>query len=448
MIELPRNIQLPSISKQDFYLCGIILDVVCLLLIFSSGIKPNSSFVSPLAPFFSQFGARDQTLTNGQVVAMPNLYDLSTKGMQYQGYITQRAKQFMKLPPASLDRAKQEVGLMVYLRKHNASAADILFAIQAVASRPARAYGVEYLWTLRQKGSLAEFKIYPLEAQKIQWAKDRNIDPRMLAVATDLYGPVLKLMSADPNTFFEAAKETKAKESDLSQYIPNPAVVAKLQMSETGWTFASLEDDMKELGFEWDFPADNIDFAFVNIGGVSAWDALNLSEEWFPSGHSDLVWISEKLEKSSGLPYVSNVKLLPGSARGWGDGSGGAIGPQFMPLNARLFMTWYARANQKLGNEYPEMNPFNPWMGTMLSYLYLSSEFYHRQLNVNNVTDVVRPGYEVLSTDTSHLAYQRSDPRIKALLKWNPLYWEAKGAVEAGEEYSDIWYVRNTLTFR
>ena len=378
---------------------------------------------------------------------MPDLQGLFFKNMRFKDHITKEAGGIMAINPNSRERAKKEVSLLKFLKKNNASAADILFVLNFAATIPARAYAMENLWQLRQEGKLVEFRIYPMDNRKIQWAENHEIDPRVLAIATDIYGPTLKLIAAKPELFFEAAKDTKAKDKETYKYVPNPAVVARLQMSETGWGLGEVLNDFNNMGFSWDFSNTVNNLAFVNIGGVNAWDSLNLSPEWFPSGHNDLIWISQKLEESTGLPYIRNVAFLPGSARGYGDGSGGAIGPQLMPLNARLFMKWYEEANKQIGSQFPEANPFNPWTGIMLSYLYLSSEFYHRQLNVNDVLDVVRPGYSLLNDETIDLAYQRSDPRIKALLKWNPLYWEAETAVAAGDEYSDFWLEQETLTY-
>lgn len=439
-------------QKEHKYKVAVAFDLLCIITILMYGSQGVSSIISPLAKdsllsrIFNVNSANashigSMTLPTGKTVSLPDLQTVSTDNMQYKPYIVKMSSDYMRLDPDSLERRKKEVALMAYLTKQHASAADMLLALQSSSSIAARAWGMEYIWLLRQKGELTKYHMKPLEQERIEWAKERNIDPRILAIAADLYGPSLQMLSAKPELFFEAAQQSKAKDADLYKYVPSPAVIAKLQMMETGWSFMGIQSDLEEIEVTWPFPYSPEDRAFVNIGSVTAWDALNLSPEWFPSGHDDLIWIAQKLEKSSGLPYVRNVKQLPGSFRGSGDGSGGAIGPQFMPLNARLFMTWYDKANVQLNNEYPEVNPFNPLSGTILTYLYISSEFYHRQLNINNViTDVVRPGYSILDSTTAASAYHpKLDPRIRALLKWNPLYWEAKNAVQAGDEYSRLW---------
>lgn len=442
-------------EKKGSIFLSLVGSLLLLFIIFVSNASA-SSVVSPVAKTDSpsifkrilntiginQDNSKTVTLPDGSTVAVPDLKGLFTKNINNKNYITQQTESFMSLAPDSPDRAKKEVALFKYLKDHNASAADVLLAADATASKPARAWAMELLWQMRQSGKLTEFNINPLPQDKIGWAKQHGVDPRMLAITIDLYGPTMEIIKAKPDLFFEAAKDTKAKDPNVSNYIPNPAVIAKLQMSETGWKYQDLVDASNQTGIAWQFPDQGDDMlAFVNIGETSAYDALNLDPAWFPSGHDDLNWIAKNLQDSTGLPYVKNIEQIPGSARGDGDGSGGAIGPQFMPINARLFMGWYQQANSQLGDEFPAMNPFNPWMGTELAYLYLSSEFYHRQANVNDVlTDVVRPGYQILDNTNTETPFDPStDPRMKALLKWNPLDWEAANALSAGQDFSSIW---------
>lgn len=447
-------------NVQSKYHIGIAIDIACVIIVLFYGFGGNTKpIVSPLASsklasFLFQTNenipARETTmitLSSGETVSLPNLLGLFSKNMKYKNYIISSAKEFMSLPPSSQLKTKKELQMLRYLTKNKAAASDMIFASQAVTTKPGRAWTMEYLWQLRQQGELSEFNIYPFPQKSIDWAVERNIDPRMLAIATDLYDPVIALMQAKPELFFEAAEE-KAKDANIKRYVPSPAVIAMLQMTETGWHFNAIQNELQEIGEAWQFSQSLEDRAAVNIGSVSAWDALNLSPDWFPSGQIDLVWIANRLEETSGLPYKKNVFVLPGSIRGSSDGSGGAIGPQLMPINARLFMEWYTQANEKLKNKFPSPNPFNPWTGTMLTYLYLSSEFYHRQANVENKTEVIRPGYSILEgTDAEHIAYDRyRDPRIRALLKWNPLYWQAKAAVQAGDEYHSIWKVQITMS--
>lgn len=428
-------------AKRKRHALNSVIIVILLVLMLTRGVPAYQALISPLS------SSAYFTLPNGEEIVMPDLQGMSKKDMRFKSYIIEKANIFMAQSPDLPERAKNEVAMLEFLTKNNASAADILLALQATVTKPARVWAMEYLWELRQRGKLTQFNIFPLSQKATAWAKERNIDPRILAIATDVYGPTLKLLEAQPEIFFEAAKGRSI--SNIQKYIPNPAVVAKLQMMETGWHFDDTLNELVSMTVKWDFSKNNKeDRAFVNIGGVNAWDALNLSDEWFPSGQKDLLWIAQDLQNSTGLPYKENVRKLPGSVRGWGDGSGGAIGPQLMPLNARLFMGWYKEANQKTGNVLPNPNPFNPWTGTMLAYLYLSSEFYHRQLDINDITDVVRPGYAVLEDRNSNVLYDpKADPRMKALLKWNPLYWEAKAAVVAGEEYATIWYSKNLYAF-
>lgn len=438
-------------TRKGRYITGAGVDflLIAIILLQALQMKPQeliSSLTSARLGFFFATNNKNTsettvTLPNGATIPIADLQNLFTQDLRHKDYIVKKAHDFMAISPDSEDRKVKELQLFKYLSHNNASASDILLALQATATRPARAWGMEELWQMRQNGKLIAFNIYPLSKANIDWAVQHKVDPRILGIAIDTYGVTLKLLEARPELFFEAARNTKAKDTDFSKYLPNPAVVANLQMSETSWDIHGVSSEMKELGMRWEFPvgAGEDRRAFVNIGGVSAWDALNLSEEWFPSGHKDLLWIAQELQKTSNLPYVENVAMIPGSIRTSGDGSGGAIGPQFMPINARLFMTWYTKANNALDNIFPSPNLFNPWIGMIMTSLYLTSEFYHRQAHVNNITHVIRPGYSLLPTADSKVAFTNLDPRMKALLKWNPLLWEAESAVEAGEAYNTLW---------
>lgn len=168
-------------------------------------------------------------------------------------------------------------------------------------------------------------------------------------------------------------------------------------------------------------------WGYVFVGGSTAWRELNLDPAWFPKGQDHLRIIADRLQNQTGLPYLDNVEHIPGSERGNPiyNGSGGAIGPQFMPINALLFMDWYKTANERLGNKYPSANPFDPFTGTIMCYLYLASEFYGRHGDVTDKLQVVRPGYKATNTD---------DQKIDALMKWNPTF-QARVALDAGYDY-------------
>lgn len=444
-------------TQRGRYITGAAFDLLLIILILSQAFQLTpQELISPLTSarfgfLFASHITSDNTVTlpNGATIPVAHLQKLFTEDFRNKEYIINKSHDFMALAPDLEERKIQELQLFKYLSDHNASASDIILALQATATRPARAWGMEELWHMRQNGELIKFNMYPLSKMNVEWALRHKIDPRILGIAIDTYGATLKLIEARPELFFEAAIHTKAKDNDFSKYLPNPAVVANLQMSETSWDIHGVLSEMREVGMQWGFPVSIHEDrrAFVNIGGVSAWDALNLSEEWFPSGQEDLIWIARELQHSSDLPYRQNVTTIPGSIRTSGDGSGGAIGPQFMPINARLFMTWYKEANSALGNIFPEPNLFNPWTGMIMTSLYLTSEFYHRQADINNITSVVRPGYALLTTADSEVAFTRQDPRMRALLKWNPLLWEAELAVEAGEAYNTLWRTHDLYAF-
>lgn len=362
--------------------------------------------------------ACDNTQPQSSPIA-PDLLRLSTEEGIYTQEIIQSAKRFMGLEvqPRGIrhERTDLEEALFNYLENKNASVSDILLALQAAGTIEGRGWGMQLLWQKRQTGLLSQFGVNPLDAQRIKWATDNEIDPRMLAIARDSVFPALELLKAAPNLFFEAIPPNSLLNLKIEDTLPNPAVVAKLNMTETGVENSNNPDPVNRY------------WGYVFIGGSSAWKELNLDHSWFPRGQEHLRIIAATLQNQTGLPYFDNVEILPGSEIGDPvyNGSGGAIGPQFMPINALLFMNWYNEANTRLGNKYPPANPFEPFTGTIMCYLYLAAEWYGRHGGIDDKLEIVRPGYRVHNSDS-----QKAD----ALRKWNPTY-QARIALDSGYKY-------------
>lgn len=353
-----------------------------------------------------------------QELPQPDLRGLFSEGKQYTQEIIQRARKFMALEPPQRGRRNLrttlEEEMFDFLEKRQANTSDVISGLKAAGTIDGRAWGLQLLWNHRQSGNLIKYDILPLDQARIKWALDQGIDPRTLAIYRDCLFPALELLKAAPDLFFEAMSERERSSIVYKDVIPNPGAMAMLNFTETGYT-NSNEDPMSRY---W---ADSF------IGGAAAWNELNLNQDYFPSGHTDLIWIAQRLQDSTGLPYLDYVRTIPGSERGdfIANSSGGAIGPQFMPINARLFMDWYDRANARLGNKYPAANPFVPYISEIMTELYLAAEWFGRHGSINGVTEFVRPGYNAYASD----AY-----KISVFRKWNPTD-QARWALDAGYSY-------------
>lgn len=327
---------------------------------------------------------------------------------KFTGEIEKRADSYMGLEPGE-ERSRQEKALIDYLDTENASAGDLIHALESFGSVYGRGAAMELLWRQIESGELRKYGVNPLDDDHIKWAKEHNIDKRTLAIAKIARKIAEDLLKAAPDVFLEATSLEERKKIDMSKRLPNAGLMSELTMTETRSPYVTEP------------------FGHVFIGTVIAWDSVNLSTDYFPSAHADLEEIAKQLTKTTGLPYKKYVKFLPGSARGPGDGSGGAVGEQFMPLNARIFSLWYTTANERLKNKYPAPNVFNPITGTVLKYLMLASEYYHRHPTYDSKTDVVRVGF--VDGD--------AEKEEASVAKWNGNSKQISSVLAAGKSYKE-----------
>lgn len=393
----------------------------------------------------------------------PNLKALFTEGLSQKDRITDQAKRIMPLHPTSKEREDLERELFADLEKkvqnNQASAADVLLAHQACATIDGRAWGMELFWQLREGRKLEKFDIKPLNPALREWALGRDIDPRTLAIALDTFYPSLVLLNtvSARNTLFEANND-KRVHPQLPRFLPNPGLIAGLMMTETGYNGGRSSEGINKI------------WGHTYIGSETALSQINSKPDYFPTAEEDLRWIAKLLQSQTGLPYLNNYSKLPGSAwpelqyminqieqssgitpnpldenvRGMLIGSGGAIGPQFMPIMARVFKEIYDKANTQAGLKYPDANPFDVFSGTIMCYMFLAGEMYPRSGNLakrdesGQITEhppykakpgeaqFIRPGYSIDNTD---------EQNIKVLEKWNPHRPQAERAYADGLSY-------------
>lgn len=350
--------------------------------------------------------------------------------------IINQANNFMNKDINDPERETAEVELMdTIANSEDPQTGDVLLAIQACWTPKARIFGMEMLWRMNQSGQMKEFGIEPLSQEKIDWALENKIDPRTLLLAEIAFPIALKLLEANQENFLEAVNQEQIKSTPLAQRIPNPGVLAKLMMTETQFiapkTNAQSEPN-EPINRYW---------GHANIGNASALSQINTHPDYFPTAQQDLEWIAGVCEGNTGLPYVENTDKIPGSLRRHFD-SGGAIGPQFMPINAKLFMKWYQYANAESGMQFPPPNPFDPLTGTVMTYLYIASEFKARHGRINEdghavmaKGGVTRPGY---------VAGNRGK-MFEALYKWNMDSNQINQALNAGIDYYNRFWSKSNF---
>lgn len=308
-----------------------------------------------------------------------------------------------QFPQAHAMRVAKERALVDTLDRGGAPAGDFISALKVVATIPSRAQAMESLHKKRQWGELRRFGIEPISGGLQQWAQENEIDPRTLAIARDVHKASLTLLQAAPDVFLKNFPPQERYEIPLINRIPNPGILAALQMSETGFTYPKNSGQVR---------------GFVNIGAAAAIDELNTDISWFRSAKDDLHWVARELQEQTDLPYSTYVNTIPGSVRGSGDSSGGALGPQFMPNNLKEFMGMYKQANARLANRYPDVNPFEPWTAFIITNLYL-----------------VNKGYRVVDGDPDRAL----DPRFDALMAWNPSKKQMTEVLQKGNSYSEVF---------
>lgn len=354
------------------------------------------------------------------------------KVKQYET-IRKASVDILKLRPNSDERANLEYTLFekltTELNKGNADISDVLLTLEMSATVKGRNYGLELIWQARQNGLLEKYGLDKLGDERVKWAKDNDIDPRMLAMAGDARKMVLHILMSDPYMFLEQgikppSQWTEEDKSSLVDKIPNAGMIAMLMKTETE--------------------------AYKNIG--TDWAIKHLNPEVFASGPADLQAIAGKLKEQTGFEVTKDN--IPGSERGnpLYNLSGGAIGPQFMPLLWRVFELKYNETNKKRTNKFPPLSPFDPIMGTMMATLYLSSYFNHREGLANGkwVKDdsTLRIGYEneylnLFIKYPQLLQFEKIEDKkwasrsklYQVIAKWNPWHPQIIQVIEAAITY-------------
>lgn len=326
---------------------------------------------------------------------------------QYRNFIIEQAKVYMAV--GGSQRHDMEIDVVKKLEEGGAGYEDVLLFIKSAGSIEARAWASELIWKMRQNGELKTFGLQPLSEEYINWANEVGVDKRMLAYCIDARAVAKKLILADPYIFYENL-QNGVDEEYVENTLPNPGYMAMLLQTETGNPYSSEK------------------WGYVYVGDGYASKEINEAPNAFPNSNEYLKKLAEHHQKTTGLPFYENWQYIPGSLRGDSSVnlSGGAIGPQFMPLNSVLFLEKYNQARKKIGNNnIPDLNLWDPYTGTILGYLYIASAFYARHGNLTPIKEYLRPGY-----------IKGSDLAIReATKKWNPHAGQINQIVSAGYSY-------------
>ncbi len=359
----------------------------------------------------------------------------------HKNLILEGAKTFIDVDVSEASRSEKEAEFMHKLTEtENLHPGDVLLALQACWTIKGRAAGMEMLWRMNQSDQLRQYGLEPMSQEKIDWATDNGVDPRTLLISETAHKIAFELFAARTDIFLEPLDENKRNNIDLVYRLPGPGVIAKLMMTETGIDTGELDQNGQKKDPLYRY------WGYVNIGSSPAINQTNTDPAYFPTSEQDLKWIANFCKTNIGIEYSADK--IPGSTwreeyREKNEASGGAIGPQFMPINAKLFMKWFEYANSSLDMKYPHPNPFDPLTGTVMTYLYVASEFHAHHGEIQNgqaVTRVykddqfIRPGY-LAGNETAMIA---------ALRKWNNYTPQVNIAIQIGEDYyNKFWGTEN-----
>lgn len=326
---------------------------------------------------------------------------------RHSAYIVEQARRYMGM--RGRERHGVELQVVRRLEDENASYEDVLLFMKSAASIEARAWASELIWQMRQRGELERYGHSRLSQEHIDWASRAGVDPRILAYCIEARSLAKRMIMAKPEIFYEQGG-INFTEQYVDSTLPNPGYMAMLLQTETGNPYSTDK------------------WAYVYVGDGLASQEINEAPNAFPNSNQFLRQVARHHQDATGLPYYDNWAMIPGSLRGnpGANLSGGAIGPQFMPINAMLFINKYNEAKGRLRGDIPDINLWDPYTGTVLGYMYIASSFYARHGSLEPIYDYLRP------------SYRRGDDAVMraATSKWNPHAGQINQIMEAAYSYS------------
>ena len=364
------------------------------------------------AGVFVGYLALDKLLGKG-TKAVATLRSLESGEAVKKNEIVERANTFIGMELNEQRWAlESDYWMWMASQKETLSAQDIRTGMSATFGIGGRSVGMELFWQKRQNGDFINQGHPPVTTELITWAQQNKVDPRTLAMAIDAQAAARKLMAANPAAFFETmpAAQRPTTQEAVQTHMMNPGGMAKLMQWETGKTNTQTNER----------------YGMINVGSVPAHGEWNQDPQYFPNSDAHLQAVLDRQQAATGLAY--SFKVAPGSQRQKDSVSGGAVGPQLMPVWANYFTCQYDAANALLpaSEKLPEPNIWDPFTALVLADMYISSSFYGRSTDINRPDhNYPRPGYQKGDKDQS----------IRSLKKWNPYDEEVNSTYNAAVDF-------------
>lgn len=251
----------------------------------------------------------------------------------------------------------------------------------------------------------------PLTLDQIQWAETNGIHPEILGMAVDACKIALPLIQKifDENRWRfrpDLAYESKIgrlpkdifRRISTEDLIINPGGLAKLCCTETRLDF-NFETSNNQVEL--------LTYGFANTGTVPALSQINLND--FPSDPAALSELCAFIEKDTGIKF--KPENIPGSIKGEGDTSGGAISVQMMPSKALEVYRLMGYVEKKYGFKINK-NIFDPTTSLVYTIIFLAQ-------GENVPRNELRYGYLRGEWPDSTGKDQGIIIRNKAVEKWN-----------------------------
>jgi len=297
--------------------------------------------------------------------------------------------QILALPANTEERDDQERQYLAEI-KDNLTLSAVTRGLWVTTEPLVRASLIDKRYLLRKKGT-ETLGVIPQE--KANWTKT-IVHPEVLGICLDVYPKAKEIIEA----LNKAGKlrDDVPRDIDPDSLMINPGGMAKLIETETGGVL---------------FNGTRYGFSFIGSG--LAMENINDAPDAFPNAKSALRELCKRISSMTGLLFVP--ENIPGSVRGSGDLSGGAISVQFMPDRA---LKEDDMIKQIIGRS---LNIFDPVDATLMAWVYLAHDLSDKGATPNLLDSRWRPGY--LKGDISRI--------YGALRKWNPKQ----------DQMDDIYYV-------
>ncbi len=254
------------------------------------------------------------------------------------------------------------------------------------------------------EGKLSYLGLEPLSPQETNWCTQEQVHHVTLASAKVANKIAKNCLETAPDIWLDGLEKEERNNYLYSEdkspvSWPQPEILAKLEQQETS--------------------------SGAYLGDVPYFVSTNTKKGFFPTSKPDIIKIAKLLEKSTNLPYTTElsngrlaIEYIPSSIRGNTkfNTSGGAIMGQFMPIHLLHLLEKYEATRLGHEEELPILHPNTPLGSMALKALYLYGCWNWRQGKEDG-------GYWIESRYPKGGGLQNPG---KALRTWNPSTTEIK----------------------